>query len=50
MKLALVLKDIIFVFFGRSVESNWKPGSEWILRMPGRRADVNGRACARLLD
>src|SRR5438477_174273 len=26
-------------FFGRSVESDWKAGSEWILRMPrsGRR-------------
>ncbi len=29
-------------FFGRSVESDWKQGSPWILRMPGGRMDVSG--------
>jgi uncharacterized protein YndB with AHSA1/START domain len=30
-------------FFGRTVESDWKSGSEWILRMPDGRVDVKGR-------
>jgi uncharacterized protein YndB with AHSA1/START domain len=29
-------------FFGRSVESDWKPGSPWTLRRPDGRADVQG--------
>jgi uncharacterized protein YndB with AHSA1/START domain len=29
-------------FFGRSVESDWKTGSPWILRMPDGRIDVRG--------
>lgn len=29
-------------FFGRSVESDWKKGSPWILRMPDGRIDVRG--------
>ena len=29
-------------FFGRSVESDWKKGSPWILRMPDGRVDVRG--------
>src|SRR5882757_4823555 len=29
-------------FFGRSVESDWKKGSPWILRMPDGRVDVKG--------
>jgi len=29
-------------FFGRSVESEWKQGSPWILRMPDGRVDVKG--------
>ena len=29
-------------FFGRSVESDWKQGSPWILRMPDGRVDVKG--------
>ncbi|MFZ0496838.1 MAG: SRPBCC domain-containing protein [Methylocella sp.] len=42
-KLPLVLKDIFSVFFGRTVDSDWKSGSEWILRLPGGRVDVKGR-------
>jgi uncharacterized protein YndB with AHSA1/START domain len=30
-------------FFGRSVESDWKQGSPWTLRMPDGRPDVEGR-------
>ncbi len=30
-------------FFGRSVESDWKPGSEWALRMEDGRVDVAGK-------
>ena len=30
-------------FFGRSVESDWKTGSPWILRMPDGRVDTQGR-------
>ena len=29
-------------FFGRSVESDWKKGSPWMLRMPDGRIDVRG--------
>jgi uncharacterized protein YndB with AHSA1/START domain len=29
-------------FFGRSVESDWKQGSPWILRMPDGGVDVKG--------
>ncbi len=29
-------------FFGRSVESDWKAGSPWVLRMPDGRVDVKG--------
>ncbi len=29
-------------FFGRSVESDWRTGSQWILRMPDGRVDVRG--------
>jgi len=29
-------------FFGRSVESDWSPGSRWILRKPDGTADVHG--------
>ncbi|MEA2783192.1 MAG: hypothetical protein QOK29_4736 [Rhodospirillaceae bacterium] len=29
-------------FFGRSVESDWKKGSPWLLRMPDGRVDVKG--------
>lgn len=29
-------------FFGRSVESDWKEGSPWLLRMPDGRIDVKG--------
>lgn len=29
-------------FFGRSVESDWKQGSPWVLRMPDGRIDVKG--------
>ena len=29
-------------FFGRSVESDWKTGSPWLLRMPDGRVDVRG--------
>jgi len=29
-------------FFGRSVESDWKKGSSWLLRMPDGRVDVKG--------
>src|SRR6201998_1735235 len=29
-------------FFGRSVESDWKKGSAWCLRMPDGRVDVKG--------
>lgn len=29
-------------FFGRTVESDWKQGSEWILRMPDGRVDIRG--------
>lgn len=29
-------------FFGRSVESDWKKGSLWLLRMPDGRVDVKG--------
>ncbi len=29
-------------FFGRSVESDWKQGSPWMLRMPDGRVDVKG--------
>jgi uncharacterized protein YndB with AHSA1/START domain len=29
-------------FFGRSVESDWKQGSPWLLRMPDGRVDVKG--------
>jgi len=29
-------------FFGRSVESDWRTGSLWILRMPDGRVDVRG--------
>jgi uncharacterized protein YndB with AHSA1/START domain len=29
-------------FFGRSVESDWKPGSPWILRKPDGGVDVRG--------
>jgi uncharacterized protein YndB with AHSA1/START domain len=29
-------------FFGRSVESSWKQGSPWLLRMPDGRTDVKG--------
>ncbi|HEY1630915.1 MAG TPA: SRPBCC family protein [Rhizomicrobium sp.] len=29
-------------FFGRSVESDWKKGSSWMLRMPDGRVDVKG--------
>jgi uncharacterized protein YndB with AHSA1/START domain len=31
-------------FFGRTVESDWKSGSEWILRMRDGRVDLKGRA------
>ncbi|HWA90715.1 MAG TPA: SRPBCC family protein [Rhizomicrobium sp.] len=30
-------------FFGRSVESDWKEGSPWLLRMPDGRVDVAGQ-------
>ncbi len=43
MKLALVLKGVFSVFFGRSVKSDWKLGSERILRIPDRRVDVKAR-------
>jgi uncharacterized protein YndB with AHSA1/START domain len=33
-------------FFGRSVESDWKQGSPWILRMPDGRVDVKGEVRA----
>lgn len=29
-------------FFGRSVESDWKPGSRWLLRKPDGGSDVEG--------
>jgi len=29
-------------FFGRSVESDWKQGSSWMLRKPGGTVDVQG--------
>src|SRR5262245_58436951 len=29
-------------FFGRSVESDWKQGSPWILRKPDGTSDVSG--------
>jgi len=29
-------------FFGRAVESDWKEGSPWLLRMPDGRIDVQG--------
>jgi uncharacterized protein YndB with AHSA1/START domain len=29
-------------FFGRSVESDWRQGSSWLLRMPDGRVDVEG--------
>jgi uncharacterized protein YndB with AHSA1/START domain len=29
-------------FFGRTVESDWKTGSPWLLRMPDGRIDVQG--------
>jgi uncharacterized protein YndB with AHSA1/START domain len=29
-------------FFGRTVESDWKTGSPWLLRMPNGRVDVKG--------
>jgi uncharacterized protein YndB with AHSA1/START domain len=29
-------------FFGRTVESDWKTGSPWLLRMPNGRVDVIG--------
>src|SRR5258708_35553214 len=29
-------------FFNRTVESDWKKGSPWILRMPDGRVDVKG--------
>src|SRR5690348_18158995 len=29
-------------FFGRTVESDWKEGSPWLLRMPDGRVDVKG--------
>ena len=29
-------------FFGRTVESDWKKGSSWLLRMPDGRVDVRG--------
>ncbi|MBI3676065.1 MAG: SRPBCC family protein [Proteobacteria bacterium] len=29
-------------FFGRTVESDWKKGSKWLLRMPDGRVDVVG--------
>lgn len=29
-------------FFGRSVESDWREGSPWLLRMPDGRVDVKG--------
>jgi uncharacterized protein YndB with AHSA1/START domain len=29
-------------FFGRTVESDWKQGSPWLLRMPDGRIDVKG--------
>jgi uncharacterized protein YndB with AHSA1/START domain len=29
-------------FFGRSVQSDWKKGSPWVLRMPDGRVDVKG--------
>lgn len=29
-------------FFGRTVESDWKTGSPWLLRMPDGRVDVTG--------
>lgn len=29
-------------FFGRRVESDWKRGSSWLLRMPDGRVDVEG--------
>lgn len=29
-------------FFGRTVESDWKKGSPWLLRMPDGRVDVRG--------
>jgi uncharacterized protein YndB with AHSA1/START domain len=31
-------------FFGRTVESDWKTGSPWLLRMPNGRVDVKGEA------
>jgi uncharacterized protein YndB with AHSA1/START domain len=36
-------------FFGRSVESNWRPGSPWMLRRPDGSLDVQGevRECDR---
>ncbi len=30
-------------FFGRTVESDWKQGSDWVLRMPEGRVDVKGK-------
>jgi uncharacterized protein YndB with AHSA1/START domain len=30
-------------FFGRRIESDWREGSAWTLRMPDGRADVSGR-------
>ena len=33
-------------FFGRSVESDWKKGSPWMLRMPDGRIDVRGEVRA----
>lgn len=29
-------------FFGRTVESDWKKGSKWLLRMPDGRVEVVG--------
>ncbi|HEX8906762.1 MAG TPA: SRPBCC family protein [Longimicrobiaceae bacterium] len=30
-------------FFGRRIESDWKPGSKWALWMPDGRVDVRGK-------
>ena len=40
---ALISSEFITrYFFGRSIESDWKKGSHWNLRMPDGRVDVNG--------
>src|ERR1700743_3145640 len=32
-------------FFGRSIESDWKKGSGWLLRMPDGRVGIRGEVC-----